>query len=92
MTDGQDSFYKTGDVVVATTPASARFTVVSDDYFDGPGSTIEFSIVEGDGEYMLRETAVALRAAAALAELAAGWRWNDQANNLKDVVKKYGGN
>lgn len=70
-----------------------KFTVVSDRYFDGPGSTIEFSIVEVDGEWVLRKTAIAVdanQAAAIGAEWMAELTWNDQAENLKDVVDKYG--
>lgn len=53
---------ETGLVVVQTRVASVKFTVVSDTYFDGPGSTIEFSIVEPDGWFVLRKVADAQQA------------------------------
>lgn len=85
--------YEIGDVVVTTTDTSVKFTVISDEYFDGPGSTIEFSIVEVDGDWVLRKTATAVnanQAAAFGAEWAAEQTWNVQADNLKDVIEKYG--
>lgn len=91
--DGFIEPYETGDVVVTTTDTSVKFTVISDAYFDGPGSTIEFSIVEVDGEWVLRKTATAVnanQAAATGAEWAAEQTWNIQADNLKDVIDKYG--
>jgi hypothetical protein len=36
---------------------SVKFTVVSDDYFDAPGSTIEFDIVHRSGGYYLDQIA-----------------------------------
>lgn len=93
LTNGSDEIYETGDVVVTTTDTSVKFTVISDAYFDGPGSTIEFSIVEVDGEWVLRKTATAVnanQAAATGAEWAAEQTWNVQADNLKDVIDKYG--
>ena len=91
--NGSADPYESGDVVVTTTGTSVKFTVVSDRYFDGPGSTIEFSIVEVDGEWVLRKTAIAVdanQAAAIGAEWMAELTWNDQAESLKDVVDKYG--
>lgn len=93
LTNGFDEIYETGDVVVTTTDMSVKFTVISDDYFDGPGSTIEFSIVEVDGEWVLRKTATAVnanQAAATGAEWGAERTWNIQTDNLKDIIDKYG--
>lgn len=94
ITNGLDEPYEIGDVVVTTTGTSVKFTVISDEYFDGPGSTIEFSIIDVDGEWALSKTATAVnanQAAAMGAEWAAEQTWNVQADNFKDVVDKYGG-
>ncbi|MCC4909219.1 hypothetical protein [Microbacterium sp. cx-59] len=94
VTDDLDEPYETGDVVVTTTDTSVKFTVISDQYFDGPGSTIEFSIVETDGEWVLRKTASAVNAnsgAAFGAEWAAEQTWNVQSDHFKDVVAEHGG-
>lgn len=91
--NGSAEPYETGDVVVTTTGTSVKFTVISDQYFDGPGSTIEFSVVEVDGEWVLRKTATAVganQAAALGAEWAAEQTWNVQADNLRDIIDKYG--
>lgn len=85
--------FETGQVVVTTTDTSVKFTVVSDTYFDGPGSTIEFSIVEVDGQYVLRKVAHATDVTMPVhlgAETGAGATWEEQAENLKRVVEKYG--
>lgn len=84
---------ETGRVAVTTTDTSVKFTVISDDYFDGPGSTIEFSVVEIDGEFYLRKVADAVTAQAAVAPFAkfgAGKTWSEQAENFQDVIAKYG--
>lgn len=90
--DGVPEPYETGAVIVTTTETSVKFTVISDDYFDGPGSTIEFSVVEVDGQWVLRKTATAVNAnqvAANGAEWAAEQTWNIQADNLIAAVDKY---
>ena len=92
ITDGLEEPYETGDVPVTTTDTSVKFTVISDTYFDGPGSTIEFSIVDVNGEYVLRKRADAVNANQ-VAALGAAWAaeqtWNVQAENLKQVVEKH---
>ena len=83
----------TGRVVVSTTDTSVKFTVISDDYFDGPGSTIEFSIVEKGGQSMLQKVANAEKVQAGVAQVAeigASFTWRKQAENFKNVVTKYG--
>lgn len=85
--------FETGDVVVTTTDTSVKFTVISDTYFDGPGSTIEFSIVEVGGQYVLRKVAHATdanRIVAGGVGIGAGDTWSRQAENLKKVVHQYG--
>lgn len=83
----------TGRVVVNTTDTSVKFTVISDNYFDGPGSTIEFSIVEKGGQFALRKVANAEKAQAGVAQLAPGGAylsWSLQAADFKNVIRKYG--
>lgn len=46
-----------GIVEVASTPTPVLFTVVSDEYFDNAGSTIEFRMSERDGRLILTQTA-----------------------------------
>lgn len=84
---------ETGRVVVTTTDTSVKFTVVSDGYFDGPGSTIEFSIVERGGQFYLQKVAEAEKVQAGVAQSASGGAfltWQKQADNFKNVVNKYG--
>ena len=94
---------ETGDVTVQTTGTSVKFTVVSDGYFDGPGSTIEFSIVEEGGEFYLRQIADAghvdnlISTNIALSEEWGIWflpgpgrTWDEQAENFAKVIRKYG--
>jgi RHS repeat-associated protein len=47
----------TGDVRVSTTSTAVRFTVVSSDYFDEPGSTITFTTVARAGTLYLQQSA-----------------------------------
>lgn len=60
-----------------------------------PGATIEFSIVAVDGEFHLRKVAHAVEAHAAVSAGVGAEKaertWRKQAENLKDVVHKYGG-
>lgn len=90
---GAEFEWETGVVAVTTTATSVKFTVISDDYFDGPGSTIEFSIVAVDGQYVLRKVAHAVDALAPFqvtAEPGAEWTWNVQADKFKQAVEEYG--
>lgn len=69
-----------------------KFTVIDDGYFDGPGSTIEFSIVEHKGSFYLRKVADASQAhfmVAAIADKGAYFTWETQANNFKQVIREY---
>jgi hypothetical protein len=51
-------FDGSGDVKVSTTDTSVTFTVVSDGYFDAPGSTITLSTYQGKwGVIMLQQQA-----------------------------------
>lgn len=82
---------ETGLVAVETTETSVKFTVVSDGYFAGPGSTIEFSIVERDGWLSLRKVADAKQAehdVASIARFGAGLTWLEQAQNFWNVVNE----
>jgi RHS repeat-associated protein len=83
-----------GTVSVATTSTTVKFTVVSNDYFDAPGSTIQFSIVHRSDGYYLDQTAQA-RGSDILVTMGVGvsgedftWQW--QAANLRQEVLKYG--
>jgi len=49
LVNAAPSLESTGDVRVSTTDTSVTFTVVSDEYFDGPGSTITFRAEERQG-------------------------------------------
>jgi len=80
-----------GDVRVSTTDTSVTFTVVSDDYFDGAGSTITFRTAIGtDGLVYLVQDADAHDANAFAAIGAenggAALTWNTQAQNFRDVL------
>lgn len=80
---------ETGEVAVTTTDTSVKFTVISDGYFDGPGSTIEFSIVEDDGQFFLRKVADAHKAQLAIVpmvELGASFSWEEQAFRFQKVL------
>lgn len=48
-----------GDVLVLRKPNSVQLTVISENYFDGVGSTITFSTFDDDGEIYLSQRAVA---------------------------------
>lgn len=100
---GVDLEMATGQVIVKTTDTSVKFTVVGDTYFDGPGSTIEFSVVEEDGEFYLRKLADAAKVnnlvdtTIALSEDWGAWflpgpnyTWTEQAENFKQVMQKHG--
>lgn len=83
---------ETGNVVVTTTDTSIKFTVVSDGYFDGPGSTIEFSVVEDDGMFYLKQVADARQAQAAMIPfvyLGANITWEEQAYNFRKVILEH---
>lgn len=89
VTDGIPEPYESGEVVVTTTGTSVKFTVISDGYFEGPGSTIEFSIVEVNGEYVLRKTAHAVNGVAGsgiIGAPAAASMWDRQAENFRKVI------
>ncbi|WP_157000613.1 hypothetical protein [Leucobacter komagatae] len=69
-----------------------KFTVVSDECFDDPGSTIELSIGERDGWSLLRKVAHATRAegdVASLAKYEASLTWLQQAKNFSKAVNEY---
>lgn len=86
---GVDWEVETGNVVVTTTDTSVKFTVVSDGYFDGPGSTIEFSVVEDNGMFYLKQVADARQAQAAMIPVVypgANFTWEDQAYNFRKVI------
>ncbi|MFY4718515.1 RHS repeat domain-containing protein [Streptomyces sp. LaBMicrA B280] len=79
-----------GTVRVATAATSFKFTVASDEYFDGPGSTIEFSLKSRKGELYLTQHAVA-HDSTTLATLGT-WggytkmTWNVMAHNLRSAL------
>lgn len=86
-------FLETGYVVVTTTDNSVKFTVVNDEYFDEPGSTIEFSIIEEGGSYYIRKVAQAEKGVSGADPLApwfAEKTWTDQAKNFDKAVDTYG--
>ena len=87
--------YSDGDVSVTTTRTSVTFTVLEWGYFDGPGSTIEFSTsLDKAGKLQLTQTAHALTSSA-FAEVAimnfglAKQGWQQQARNLDTVLNGY---
>lgn len=76
-----------GDVYVTTTDTSVTFTVVSDNYFDNPGSTITFNVVQQGGDLYLwqhgRTQETRFLARFAVNELGqARSTWNAQGDNL----------
>lgn len=84
-----------GTVAVETTDTSVKFTVVSNDYFDGPGSTIEFKIVHRADGYYIDQIANARKADVFVAESVkagnlAQIMWAQQEANLREAVLKYG--
>ncbi|MFJ8098311.1 hypothetical protein [Streptomyces griseofuscus] len=79
-----------GTVRVATAATSFKFTVVSDEYFDAPQSTIEFSLKSRKGELYLSQHAIA-HDSVTLAYLGtkAGYTkmtWNLMAHNLRGAL------
>ena len=82
----------TGWVRVSTTPTSVTFTVVSNDYFDGQGSTITFQTAERDGQIYLEQLADARDAnwlvEAGVNEGSASATWATQAENFRDVLER----
>jgi RHS repeat-associated protein len=84
-----------GDVRVSTTRSSVRFTVVSEGYFDPPGSTITFTIRQTKIGVVLTQSA---RTTSTLphtwfgVRLGLAWlNWKDQARNLRFLVKRVSG-
>lgn len=81
-----------GWVRVSTTPTSVTFTVISNDYFDGQGSTITFQTVERNGQIYLEQVAdahdanVLVKAGIDLG--GAMDTWSIQADNFRDVLEK----
>jgi hypothetical protein len=78
----------TGNVAVTTTDTSVKFTVVGDGYFDAPGSTIEFSVIERDGLWVLSQDADAISANPLIMAGAGAFglsqaTWNQQSENLR---------
>ena len=101
--DGVTWDIETGEVVVSATDTSVKFTVVGDGYFDGPGSIIEFSIVEEEGELYLRKLANAENVDNGVdtcIALSTDWEiwplpgpqgtWSQQAENFMKVIHTYG--
>lgn len=87
-----DGGIDTGRVLVNTTDTSVKFTVISDNYFDGPGSTIEFSIVEEGEEFAVRKVADAEEAQTGLGyagPAGAYVAWSLQAAHFRNVINKY---
>ncbi|MGP0223696.1 hypothetical protein [Paenarthrobacter sp. NCHU4564] len=84
----------TGVVAVSATDTSVTFTVTSEDYFDAPGSTITFDVVQRQNGYYLDQTTQASGANVFVTMgQAVGIQripWAEQANNLREAVVKYG--
>lgn len=83
---------ETGLVAEGPRFTSVKLTVVSDECFDDPGSTIELSIGERDGWPLLRKVAHATRAegdVASLANYEASLTWLQQAKNFSKAVNEY---
>lgn len=82
-----------GWVRVSTTPTSVTFTVVSNDYFDGQGSTITFQTVERDGQIYLEQIADAddVNVFAEIGVTFGGAQdtWDTQADNFRDVLEEH---
>lgn len=81
-------------MAVGTTDTSVRFTVTSNDYFDGPGSWIEFTILERDQGFYLQQEAsahdVSIHVAAGIGAGLVEFPWTVQAANLRQAVLKHG--
>ncbi len=84
-----------GWVTVSTTDTSVRFVVDSYGYFDGPGSTIEFSVIENSEGLVLRQEAHAINvdfvAAAGVEAGLVRIPWATQAANLREAILTHGG-
>ncbi|MDN4640372.1 DUF6531 domain-containing protein [Agreia sp. PsM10] len=84
-----------GDVRVSTTPTSVTFTVVSDGYFDLPGSTVTFqTVANDDGTVSLQQIAQGRTRDLAIGigfnvSTPSFSTWRDQAANLRAAIKKY---
>ena len=80
-----------GWVRVSTTPTSVTFTVISNDYFDGQGSTITFQTVERSGNIYLEQIADAhdVNVFAKLGVLSGGAKetWEEQAEKFRKVLE-----
>jgi len=83
-----------GTVKIATTDNSVKFTVVSNDYFDAPGSTIEFRVVDRKGEKFLDQIANAHGANYFVTRgIDIGFAkvtWSTQSTLLRGAILKYG--
>ncbi|MDF2989500.1 MAG: hypothetical protein K0S37_14 [Microbacterium sp.] len=81
--------------LIATTASSVTFTVDSETYFDGQGSTIKFSVVETQEGYVLRREAIAtdvnVFAAVAVFYGGATIPWELQAVRLREAVLRESG-
>lgn len=99
FTAGAECFLKTGApttnpngwVGVDVTPTSTKFTVISEGYFDGPGSTIEFSTYEDDGVVHVKRQAEGhgadLPTFIGIGILHANeGPWDEQADNLRGLL------
>lgn len=79
-----------GDVRVTSTSTSVKFTVESEGYFQGPGSTIEFTAVDRDGYiYLVKEGTVHNGEVIANLGAEAGGssvQWSIQAENLRRAL------
>jgi RHS repeat-associated protein len=82
--------YGTGQVVVSnTSPTSFTFTVISQSYFDPPGSTITFGLSDQAGSLTLTQTAHAPEVFTNfLAPLFARFIWDEQAANLSLLLSR----
>lgn len=79
-----------GHVQVSTEKTSFTFTVTSDDYFDDPGSTITFAIIERDNNLYLTQTAHGIDPDGHVwAGVVLGFaenNWAEQAANLRTLL------
>jgi hypothetical protein len=83
-----------GTVKVRTSATSVTFTVLPNDYFDAPGSTIRFQVVHQNDGFYLDQVARASRSDLVVtAGVGAGIvniPWETQAANLRQAILKYG--
>ncbi len=81
-----------GWVRVSTTATNVTFTVVSNEYFDGQGSTITFQTVERYGQIYLEQIAdahdVTVFAQLGVSLGGAKDTWSTQAENFRDVLER----